>query len=363
MTLAALLAAVAGSAAGADAVERRGGEPPVTGRLQTVDDAGVRISSDVGAEVLVPWDRVRRIVADQPDHDIARYLEVADDLWRARSRIERHDTTLAEPLLERLFETYRGRTHETALVVSEGLLRCRLARGEQVLAVIPALETARLRRAGVQTASYAMLPSVLDESTGLCPAVPPFWATTRGLDRLSRELERYEAKGDAVVAGLARLYRAAALRQLRPADAPAVGESYGDEPGVAFLFAVVECSAPDADARDEARQRLERGIDRLDPWAQAWVHFALGDSLLRESGVGRQQRGLVHLAHLPARLSGHGTFLSALALARLAAAADAAGDRAAAESLRMELRNRYPRSHLRWPLAPVAAAATPEDSS
>ena len=33
--------------------------------------------------------------------------------------MERNDTALAEPLFERLFETYKGQTNETALVVAE----------------------------------------------------------------------------------------------------------------------------------------------------------------------------------------------------------------------------------------------------
>ncbi len=106
--------------ASADLVERRGSEPPVQGEITIVDDAGVTVRSDLGASHFVPWDRVRRIDAEHRDPVPIRRMETAVRLWRARSRVERHDTTLAEPLLERLFEFYRGQTHETALVVAEG---------------------------------------------------------------------------------------------------------------------------------------------------------------------------------------------------------------------------------------------------
>ena len=175
MRIALYFVLVIAASARADLVERRGSEPPVEGKITRIDDAGVTVRSDLGAFHFVPWDRVRHVEAKEQDPLLARRMETATRLWRARSRVERHDTTLAEPILERLFERYHGQTHETALVVAEGLLRCRLAPGDHVRAVLPALETARLRRADVTTDSYANLTAVIDESTSLCPLLAPAW--------------------------------------------------------------------------------------------------------------------------------------------------------------------------------------------
>ncbi|MHC4421626.1 MAG: PH domain-containing protein, partial [Planctomycetota bacterium] len=154
-------------AAAADVVERRGAAPVIEGEVTVIDDAGVTVRSPLGAVHFVAWDRVRRVETERERPELQKHWETAVDLWRARSRVERNDTTLAEPLLERLFERYRGRTHETALVVAEGLLRCRIARADHVLAIVPALEVARLRRAGVKTEAYANLAPVFDSDYGL----------------------------------------------------------------------------------------------------------------------------------------------------------------------------------------------------
>ena len=148
-----LVEALASGSLRADGVERRGTEGAIEGRITRVDDAGVHVASPQGADHFVPWDRVRRVDSRHPPPGLDRWMPVAVELWRARSRVERNDTSLAEPLLERLFERYRGKTHTTALVVAEGLLRCRLAHSAHARAVIPALEVARLRRANVSTDS------------------------------------------------------------------------------------------------------------------------------------------------------------------------------------------------------------------
>ncbi|MHC4710421.1 MAG: PH domain-containing protein, partial [Planctomycetota bacterium] len=91
------------AAAVADVVERRGSAPAIEGEVTAIDDAGVTVRSPLGAVHFVAWDRVRRVETDPEGSALARHMETAVALWRARSRVERNDTTLAEPLLERLF--------------------------------------------------------------------------------------------------------------------------------------------------------------------------------------------------------------------------------------------------------------------
>ena len=327
-----------------DAVHRRGTAPALEGRIIDFDDAGVTVRSALGARHFVPWDRVRRVDADIEDPDLQPYLHRAVDLWRARSRVERNDTTLAEPILERLFERYRGRTHETALVVAEGLLRCRIARADHVLAVIPALEAARLRRAGVTTDSYATLPPVLAPSRSLCTVLAPAWLPSPLLGSLAHDLQTYDAKGDAVVAELARLYRLAVLQSLGETPVPARADVPAAEANedARLLRLLIESGVDDPAARRAARLELETALPRLPEWGQAWARYHLGCSLLRESGAGRQQQGLVSLLHLPARYGSSQPYLAGIALVYVSDVLDRWGDHEAATGLRMELRERFP---------------------
>ena len=324
----------------ADVVERRGAEPAVQGTVTLIDEAGVVLRSPLGAVHFIPWDRVRSVQTDRTDPTLAARMKTAVDLWRARSRVERHDTTLAEPVLERLFEMYHGSTHETALVVAEGLLRCRVARADQVLAVIPALDVARLRRAGVTTHAYATLDPEFDTQYALCIVVAAVWLPSPRLELLARDLAAYDAQGDEVVEALANEYRNAVLRTLGRTPDPAATSI--DHPGIDLMKRLNACRSEDPDTRSAAREQLRRAIPKMPPWAEAWARYQIGVSLLAEKGIGRRQKGAVSLIHLPARFNRTHPFLAGLALAEVAAALETADDAAAAATLRSELNRIYP---------------------
>lgn len=325
---------------GADRVDRRGSEPSLIGNL-AVSDAGVLVQTDLGAKHFVAWDRVRAIQSPTYDTQWQQRRESATSLWRARSRVERGDTALAEPLLERLFESYRGETHETALVVAEGLLRCRLARGEQALAVVPALEVIRLVRADVRTVSYSQLAPVLDVETQLCPALAPMWLQSPILSKVQDDLVDYPAGGDLVVGAMARLYRqsirqAIGLQPVEAFDPP-------EHPGVALLSHIVATQGPNPVDRDKGRTGLLQWPTEDQPrFVEAWVRFFAGSSLLRETGLVRQQRGMMYLLHLPALFGAEHRYLTGVALDLVATGLEASGDTEAAERIRAELVARLP---------------------
>lgn len=326
----------------ADRIDRRGAAPPLEGEINRLDDSGASIRTAAGAVQFVPWDRVRGIQADISDPRLSRFLAVADDLWRARSRLERGDAALAEPLFERLFERYRGQTHETALVVAEGLLRCRLARTDHTAAVIPALEAIRIHRTGVRTDSYTMLPALFDETSGLCVELPPVWVPSRFLSKLELDLAAFRSPDDAEVAHMASRYRAAARRLLGlpPHDVPPdVGT---DSVGLALIDGVVQSLSPDPVQRRRARERLVAlsAVD-ADPIG-AWSQFAIGLTRLGEPSPDQQQRGLLDLLQLPARHRDEQPYLSGIALVLAAQWLQADGRDAAATSLLDELDQRYP---------------------
>jgi len=355
----AIIAAIAVSIAAhaQDRVERRGGEPALSGTISEVSDAGVTIRSDLGATHFVPWDRVRSVGTKAYEREVARYREVSLMLWRGRSRVERGDTALAEPLFERLFEIYRGTTHETALVVGEGLLRCRLARGEEALALIPALEAARLRRAGVQTVSYSSLPQVMHDDMSLCIVLPPFWADSPLFERLQRELDTYDSQGDAVIASIASLYAQLTNRANGPRDGSDAGAagvaSFPDHPGVELLRQILESRSSAPEARHRSRTALLAADGTRPVFADAWARFFAGWSLLGESGVVRRQRGMMNMLYVPALYGEQQKLLAGAALAIVAHALEEEGKTEESSRLRHELAARYPYHPMEHASAPL----------
>ena len=318
-----------------DVVVRRGSEPSIEGNLVGVDDSGVSVVSGLGATHRVPWDRIRAVESTQWRSEIEKMLPIADDLWRARSRLERLDTALAEPLFEKLFERYRGKTHETALVVAEGLLRCRLAHGAQELAVIPALEVARLQRANIHIDSFSMLGPVIDPETSLSPTVAPSWSGGALLHRLRDELAAYDAQGDQIIAAIARLYHQSTLAALGVEIGMAADER-PRHPGVALLSGLVQCASGDTNHRRDAAERLANQMASMPPWAEAWARYHIGLALLRQNDPEMRDRGLVHLLHLPARFAQTQPWLTDLAVRQAADWLAANGDPAGAAALQSD---------------------------
>jgi len=330
--------------AAAGIIHRRGDLGPIEAPIISMDDAGVVVRTPGGASQTVAWDVVRDIEPDVPDLNLPERLARAAEMWRARARLQRNDAALAEPLFERLFERYRGKTGESALIVAEGLLRCRLARGAHDAAVIPFLEMARMRRAGAATDRYAALTPVYDDTWSLCPQLAPVWAGAAGLDKLQRDLESFDAQGDAVVAAVAALYARAARAQasgpVALADAPPPELPHHE--GAAFLASLLDVMSADSARRSAARGRLAGQLPSLPPWAEAWARHVIGLSLLAESGIELKRRGMVSLAHVPARFGASQPYLAALASLRLADALSASGRLEEAAAIRADARRRFP---------------------
>ncbi|MEE2908015.1 MAG: hypothetical protein VX527_09315 [Planctomycetota bacterium] len=195
---------------GIDVVELRDGRGELTGTVQASDMGSLRLEMTDGKRQQIPWDLVRSIRFEDPGNHpggMKERLQRADDIWRARSRLQRGDVELAEPLFEQLFEPSIEHRDETDLIIAEGLLRCRLSRGELVEALVPALETARLRGLGVQTDRYDDLSVIYDPSTQLCIYLPPAWPQARPLPRLIQQLENWDAGGNEDLARIASKYR------------------------------------------------------------------------------------------------------------------------------------------------------------
>jgi hypothetical protein len=334
-----------------DVVIRRDGLEPLRGQIVFIDDAGVTIRTDRGlaASQIVPWDRVRDVQTASPHARLDERLAMAENLWRARSRLERGDMTLAEPIFERLFEDFGGRTNETALIIAEGLLRCRLHRLANDLAVIPALEVIRLHRAKVATDRYRMMPPVYDDELELCPALPPAWMDSPRLARLDTDLDQYDPQGDEVVAALAALYQHA-IRIMHKVDSEA-GRIFDDirharqHQGVRLvrdLITLVDPAAEGTERRRAAEARLTRQTGGDRPWVEAWQQYFVGLALIRAEGAGRNERGMATLAYLPVHLAQSQPYLAGLAMHRIIMHLESRGRAEPAASIREELVRLFP---------------------
>ena len=340
-----------------DEIRPRGGEEVIACSVSRVDEDGVRFNRAGERSMTLSWDRIADVrLADDRIPRLPEYLEVARQLWRARVRLERGEVALAEPIFELQFPDTLGRTSETALVVAEGLLRCRLMRGEIDSALLPALEVARLRRAGVETMSYRQLqpPSLgdrssglthlWDEETGLCPYLPPAWIAGPGLASRLVELQQWDPGDDERLRTIARLY-ADSIRQGLGEDVPPVDlETSGFEgnPGARLLGLMINTLHSDAEVRASARQEIAADLASVPPWSECWGRYQLGRSMLMETGLDQQRRGLLSLSHVPARWEQSQPYLSGLAMAMMARHFESMGRDDAAHRMRADLRQMHP---------------------
>jgi hypothetical protein len=285
-------------------------------------------------------------------------LQRADDIWRARSRLQRGDSGLAEPLFERLFQATPDRRGETDLIIAEGLLRCRLDRAALQEAFIPALEVARLHRLGIETNRYDDLTPLFDESTLLCTQLVPIWALPGSTQRLQTQLADWNAGGDATLRALAdRLARLASNPggQVRPLEMTDAGEAVGSTgseatelgAGERLLDLLIDSRSLDPVARRKARASIQQQLARRTGWRLPWLRFALGTSLLLEPGEGRRRQGMVELAWIPAVFGESHPALAATSMRLMFNELEAQGEFESAKRLEDEALARY-RNHPDW---------------
>jgi hypothetical protein len=348
-------------------VDLRGGEAAPQGVVVAVSEAGVAMgvanaptASSPG--MLIGWDRVKSVGGTWAPK-AAPFMPLAEQAWRARTRLERGDAVAAEPLFETLFKVTKGQRGPTAQVVAEGLLRCLVRRGAHVAAIDPWLATIDASAdQGVAVlhgawSSDAGLPTVLDPGTGLSPSIPPMWLAWPSVEGYARSSPWMGGGGASKavttrVALLANLYHQSA--QFEAGIPVNWSEVPTNDPGVQLVAQIVQARIGDAEHRAAARKAL---LDRIkppapgsaaaqtagpEPWLEAWVHAAVGRSLVLEDSTEQKEAGVLELLQLPARYSAAHPYLTGLALAESAVTLQGMGDNEGAGVLVRELVERYP---------------------
>ncbi|MDX2132518.1 MAG: hypothetical protein SFY69_10760 [Planctomycetota bacterium] len=348
----------------AQVLRLRGGQALRVRVVESTPEALVVIAE--GRRTLIGWERVADVPSLPPE-----MRTLADDAWRAASRVGRGDYVTAEPLLEELFPAMRGLVGPTPAAVASGLLKCRLARGAVVGAVEPMLALAASRSEGDQSWLPAEPPSISapgdrlasglawDEQLRLSPGVPPMWAP---LPSVRAQAQRGDALasglGDGRGARLAQIYLHA-LRHEAGLPTRLAPRPDADE-GVLLAHDVVAARTGDPPARAAAVVALRARLTPDTPaWTRAWLHAAVGRSMIRELETETKLLGVAELLRVPAQFERDVPYLTGLCLAEAAVTLHQLGEPDAANSLYADLTERFA-GHpvLAWDaLAPLRAQA------
>lgn len=335
MTLVLLLCLLSAPVVASETVFRRGGGDPISATSIDVRPEGLFVVRASGASQLIPWDMVQSIEGIQDATTQSAWEKVqpmSEDLWRARTRLQRGDGRLAEPLFERHFDSMRaqGVDSEIALVVAEGLLRSRLASGALEKALPSALETIRLRRAGVTTDRYLSLPGVLDEQLWLVPRLPPIATDRAAFAALPEALRPWMESNDEYVSALASVYASMTNRALCPVET--------SNSGIAFVRAALDALSSDESMRTKGTRMLhEFALEENAPeFMDAWRCWFNARAMMLENNADLDA-ALIELLHIPAIYMSLDPALSARAVALAADVLEASGRATESQLLRREL--------------------------
>ncbi|MDX2117607.1 MAG: hypothetical protein SFY96_05415 [Planctomycetota bacterium] len=350
-------APAAGAAATEQAAESvavlRGGRGEQLGVVAvSVDGVSVgELVAGVSSARMLSWHQVRSVRGTLADA-ARQYEKTSDAAWRGIARLDRGDDVGAESVLEPLAKTYQMRGGPTACAVFAGLLRCRLARGAQTLAVeswtdwMIAGEVAPDAGKGPGVSSFDRAESVLagtmDATTGLVTTLPPVWLGVPAVKALAGAEAMPPEAGPGRAQQLKDLYvQAARFESGLSTRLPALDTTWSD--AQRLVWQVVAARIGDDATRREARAGLAARLKGAIPaWQDAWCRVGLGRSLILEQDDEQKREGLLHLLMLAAREDGSDVYLTGVAIAEAAATMAARGDSAGATVVLADLSRRYP---------------------
>lgn len=360
----AMLAILGASVVGADAradvvVKRRAGAAPVAGLSAFADPRGIEVRLAGGASELVGWDELQSFESNgieaRPELrglDASAYaaeLARGKDLWRARIRIERGDTVLARPLLEKHWAALRAADGPAAVLCAEGLLECALGQGDLRGAVEPWLAVVRHRESGAP-ARLASTAARVDPTTGLLPALSPF-VPSKSRAQILAACDAAAAEGGPA-AELASTLRAlidstgagdgaASPEGQAPSGARAAKRAAKDPGALQWLEMLLAIqTARDAKARSAAIGDFDRANAEPPAFLAAWRLAAIGANAARIArasvGTGRAdelERAALELLAVPASALDRTGLVDAYALETAEGLLREAGDNESAAQL------------------------------
>lgn len=254
MILGAAVLVAAGASLGPVVLRGEAGEDPRT--VVSVDVGGVVLTSGEEApRALVGWERIKEVRGDDAAK-AGEFAAVADDAWRARARLLRGDSALALPCLERLAERLRGVDSPTAILAHAGLARARLDQGDLDGALRAWRDAAAAYSRGARTDDALAKAMRFDLESGLIEDLPVFDESLTTTGRV-------------------------------PDALTAIGRALNDA---------------DAEERAAGRATLIAAAATVSgSWQEAWIHGAMGLSLLKEEDAKVRRSGVLALLNVPAQ--------------------------------------------------------------
>ena len=332
LSVAATLGSIAQVALAEVHVERRGGLPALDGAAAIVEESGLRIKGADGVDQFARWDEVRTVSGTTAPGNIDAQLKFGESVWRARTRLLRDDVELAEPLFREAWSALRTRKGDLGQLIAEGLLRCALARGDNVAAIEPwmTLVEARSAGGGANATPFNTLPPVLDAGTMFSSEISPFTSPELAT-RVAAALESAVKDGGTSVIWAPRFARI--LRRAPQHAAPSASPSTSEK-----LLITLEEILLASDARD--RRKLSEGFLAIakqvgggdaPPYLLAWRSMAIGRALVSQPDRAAQEEGTLELLSVAATEGS--SALGRLALLEAAGACRAYGDAKSAKSI------------------------------
>ena len=321
----------------------------------------LRLDAKGGAPRMLGWDEVREVRGATGVAGLGEFLDIGRDLWRARTRIERGDMQLAQPLLAKHWARFRDVDGPTTAMVAEGMLRCALDAGDIRASVGPWLVCLRTQGAGNAT-RFAGLPAVIDGETGLLPELAPFIPAARRQDVIAA-CEASGASGEVgdVAARIVRIAKGEPTAAKPDGAKPAAATSRAVQ-----ALALIEDIAFSADARalERALAAFERAFEEPPGYLAAWRLAAIGTCRARfartvegDGRAGALGRAAIDLLEVPASGLDRTGLVDAYALEEAARLVRESGDDASAAQLESLARDR-----LSDRVAASGAGGTPKET-
>ena len=226
---------------------------------------------------VIPWDMVRAVEGQSGGTGLAEFLEIGEDLWRARIRIERGDAALAQAELAKHWSRFRDADGPTAALVAEGLLRCALSAGDLRAAADPWLACLRHRGMGIAS-RFPTLPPAIDASNGLLPELSPFMPASRRAELIGA-CESAKASGESgeVARSIVRIAKGMHDQAHDSAHDPAHDPARESSPALRALGLLEDiASAADVRSLDKAVGSFDRAFEEPPSYLSAWRIAAIG---------------------------------------------------------------------------------------